>query len=133
MSILDRLRNAESGVFGGCLLIKFTGDNIMSTDPNLHALQYEATRKSVGIAYLLWFFFGTLGGHRFYMKKTGSAVTMLIITLVSIPLTFIFVGFIGIAATAMWALVDAFLIPGWISSHNLAIVHSMSRENNGGG
>ena len=69
----------------------------MSEDSNLQALKYEATKKSVGIAYLHWFFFGLLGGHRFYMKKTGSAVTMLIITVVSIPLTFIFVGFVGLA------------------------------------
>ena len=82
----------------------------------------------MGIAYLLWFFFGSLGGHRFYMKKTGSAVTMLIIAVVSIPLTFIFIGFIGIAAVALWGLIDAFLIPGWVSSHNLAIVNSMSNK-----
>ncbi len=33
---------------------------------------YEAGRKSAGIAYLLWFFLGTFGVHRFYLKRTTS-------------------------------------------------------------
>src|SRR3546814_13644655 len=26
----------------------------------------------MGLAYLLWFFLGTFGAHRFYLKRTGS-------------------------------------------------------------
>src|SRR3546814_9787331 len=33
---------------------------------------YEAGRRSMGLAYLLWFFLGTFGAHRFYLKRTGS-------------------------------------------------------------
>ena len=33
---------------------------------------YEAGRKSAGLAYLLWFFLGTFGVHRFYLKRTAS-------------------------------------------------------------
>lgn len=33
---------------------------------------YEAGRKSVGLAYLLWFFLGAFGLHRFYLKRTAS-------------------------------------------------------------
>lgn len=33
---------------------------------------YEAGRKSAGVAYLLWFFLGTFGAHRFYLKRTMS-------------------------------------------------------------
>lgn len=34
---------------------------------------YEAGRKSTGIAYLMWFFLGLFGAHRFYTRagKTG--------------------------------------------------------------
>lgn len=34
--------------------------------------------KSKGIAYLLWFFFGLLGIHRFYLGKVGSGVVYLL-------------------------------------------------------
>ncbi|WP_342344769.1 TM2 domain-containing protein [Thermobacillus xylanilyticus] len=30
--------------------------------------------KNMILAYVLWYFLGILGGHRFYMKKTGSAI-----------------------------------------------------------
>lgn len=34
-----------------------------------------AQQKSVGIAYLLWFFLGVLGAHQFYLGKTGRAIS----------------------------------------------------------
>jgi len=34
-----------------------------------------AQQKSVGIAYLLWFFLGVLGGHQFYLGRTGRAIS----------------------------------------------------------
>ena len=58
-------------------------------------MRYDANKKSVGVAYVLWFFFGSLGAHRFYLKQTGTAVAMLIITLISIPLAFVVIGFAG--------------------------------------
>jgi len=34
-----------------------------------------APQKSVGMAYLLWFFLGVLGAHQFYLGRTGRAVS----------------------------------------------------------
>jgi TM2 domain-containing membrane protein YozV len=34
-----------------------------------------AQQKSVGIAYLLWFFLGVVGAHQFYLGKTGRAIS----------------------------------------------------------
>jgi TM2 domain-containing membrane protein YozV len=33
--------------------------------------------KSKGIAYILWFFFGIFGAHRFYLEKTGTGILYL--------------------------------------------------------
>ena len=44
-------------------------------------LLYEANKKEMAIAYLLWFFLGGFGAHNFYLERTGVAVAQLILTL----------------------------------------------------
>lgn len=90
-----------------------------STAANVQSMQYDAMKKSVGVAFLFWFFLGGFGAHRFYLKHTGTAIAMLIITVVSIPLTLVIVGFIGLAAVGIWWIVDAFLISGMVEKYNL--------------
>lgn len=70
--------------------------------------------KSTGAAYLIWFFLDGLGGHRFYLGKTGSAVVMLILFVVGLATLVVAVGGILLVIVGIWALVDAFLIPGMI-------------------
>lgn len=89
-------------------------------------LHYQAHSKSTALAYALWFFLGTVGAHRFYAGRTGSAVVMLVIFLISLPLCFILVGFVGVFAVLIWALVDAFLIAGWIREHNSRLAQQLS-------
>ena len=69
---------------------------------------FEANKKTALTAYLLWFFVGILGGHNFYLKRTGVAVAQLILSLTVI----------GLVITVFWVLVDAFLIPGWVRNQN---------------
>ncbi len=92
-----------------------------STTANVQAMQYDAMKKSVGVSFLLWFFLGGFGAHRFYLKQTGTAITMLIITVVSIPLTLVVVGFVGLAIISIWWIVDAFLISGMVEKFNLGL------------
>lgn len=87
---------------------------------------YDANKKSVGVSYLLWFFLGTLGGHRFYAGKTGSAIAMLALTVIGVILAFVGVGLILLAVVGIWALVDAFLIPGWIRNTNTLLATTLS-------
>ncbi|MFD0714423.1 TM2 domain-containing protein [Paenibacillus sp. GCM10027626] len=64
--------------------------------------------KNMVVAYILWYFLGMFGGHRFYMKKTGSAVAQLILTIT----------LIGSIITFIWWLIDAFLLHTWVKDHN---------------
>lgn len=64
--------------------------------------------KSLVAAYILWWLLGVLGGHRFYLGKTGTAIAMLLISLT----------FIGLAVTFIWWIVDAFLIPGMVRENH---------------
>ena len=85
-------------------------------------MRYDANKKSVGVAYVLWFFFAGVGAHRFYLKRTASAVIMLAIFLVSIPLCFVLIGYIGLVIIGIWAVVDAFLIPGMARDYNNQLI-----------
>jgi len=48
------------------------------------------------IALLLCWLLGIFGGHRFYVGKTASAVTMLVVSFT----------FVGLFVTAFWVLID---------------------------
>jgi TM2 domain-containing membrane protein YozV len=82
-------------------------------------MQYDAAKKSTGIAYLLWFFLGGLGVHRFYLGQTGTGMAMTIIFVLSWITVFIGIGFLGLAVIGVWVIVDAFLIPGIAARVNM--------------
>ena len=71
--------------------------------------------RSVGVAYILWFFFGLLGVHKFYIGKPLMGVL------------YLFTGgifFIG------W-LIDLFTIPGQIQRANERAVHGLAEAAGG--
>lgn len=64
--------------------------------------------KDMAVAYVLWCLLGMLGAHRFYMGKTGTAIVQLILTLT----------FFGAIITAIWWVIDVFLVHSWVKEHN---------------
>ncbi len=64
--------------------------------------EYEDKKRSPLIAYLLWFFLGSLGAHRYYLGNIGMGIAM--------NLT---LGGLGI-----WALIDVFFISGRLRTKN---------------
>jgi TM2 domain-containing membrane protein YozV len=81
-------------------------------------MQYDASKKSTGVAYLLWFFLGWLGVHRFYLGSTGSGAAMAVISVISWITVFVGVGLLGWLVIGIWWMVDAFLIPGIATRFN---------------
>lgn len=71
-------------------------------------------KKSPVVAYLLWFFLGGLGAHRFYLGKTGSAIGMLALFILGWLTLFLYIGILFLIVLGIWALIDAFLIPGMV-------------------
>lgn len=67
-------------------------------------------RKSVVLAYVLWFFLGGFGAHRFYLGKTVSAIIMLAMTVLGILTSVIGIGLIFLIIVGIWWVIDAVLI-----------------------
>jgi len=43
-------------------------------------MQYDARKKNVFVAYLLWMILGGFGAHRFYMGEIAAGVFQLLLT-----------------------------------------------------
>jgi TM2 domain-containing membrane protein YozV len=90
-------------------------------------MRYDANRKSALVAYVLWFFLGYFGVHRFYLGRVGSGLAMLLLGLLSGALTVVLIGYIGLAIIAIWWLIDAVLIPGMTRRYNNRLVDEIAR------
>jgi TM2 domain-containing membrane protein YozV len=66
----------------------------------------EKSSKSRLAYILLGLFLGGWGIHNFYAGRTGKGVAQLLITLVSIPLLFVVVGFFGLLAIFIWVIIE---------------------------
>lgn len=85
-------------------------------DPQIQQqLIFEAHRKSTSASYLLWFFLGFLGAHRFYLGRTGSGIAQLLMCL----------SVIGIIPLAFWWVIDAFRIPDMVRDENLDTIRKL--------
>ncbi len=58
-------------------------------------VQYDIEKKSLLVAYLLWFFLGYVGAHRFYLGKLISGLVMLVLSAVVLALTIVSFGLFG--------------------------------------
>jgi len=74
--------------------------------------------KSMLLAYVLWFFLGSLGIHRFYLGATRSAIILLVLTILSVVLSVVGVGPLLGLVVVIWLIVDIFLIPGMVRAAN---------------
>ena len=84
--------------------------------------------KSAGAAYLLWFFLGTLGAHRFYLGKIGGGVAQLILFVLGWLTAFIFVGIVLLIVLGIWWIIDAFLISGMVASQKEAVRQRLTMQ-----
>ncbi len=60
------------------------------------------------IAYVLWWFLGFLGVHRFYLGRTKSGLIMLALTAAGAVLAAVMVGIPLLMAVGVWWMLDAY-------------------------
>ncbi|WP_409022641.1 NINE protein [Dellaglioa sp. P0083] len=82
--------------------------------------EVSTNKKNVVLAWLLWWFLGCVGGHRYYFGRTGSAIAMTLIVVLTFG--------IGIIVTGIWMLVDAFSINSWLKADQEKIENEAIQE-----
>jgi TM2 domain-containing membrane protein YozV len=96
-------------------------ENSAAPDQVRTQMMYDANRKEAGVAYLLWFFLGGFGAHRFYLGTTGTAVAQLLLLLLGwIPFL------LGWVVLGIWLVVDLFLIPGIARDANMKLANQFA-------
>lgn len=96
------------------------------TSHSRRIMEYDALSKSPVLAYVLWFFLGFLGAHRMYSARVPSGILQLLVHGIGWATTPILIGWVFIALWAVWWVIDAFLIPGWIRGYNLGIARRLT-------
>jgi TM2 domain-containing membrane protein YozV len=86
--------------------------DLTSQELQLLASEMDKRKKSTGTTWLLWFFLGNLGVHRYYLGRIGSGIAM--------TLT---LGGLGI-----WTLIDIFLNMGMINKKNTEVESQIISE-----
>lgn len=114
----------------------------------------EVSKKSTGLAFVLWFFLGGFGAHRFYAGFKKSAIVIALLNIFALGCLFFAIGDAGQAAVEIvqqqqvhesssfpyvagliliplyfWILVDAFKLSGWIKTYNLNLIEKFSKSN----
>jgi TM2 domain-containing membrane protein YozV len=93
---------------------------------NRAIMEYHARSRSALLAYLLWFFLGFAGAHRMYAARVPTGILQLLVHGLGWLTTPILVGWVFIALWAVWWVIDAILIPGWIRDYNLDVAQRIS-------
>lgn len=101
-----------------------TGD---APDQAGRLMRFEAAKKSVLVAYLLWFFLGVFGLHRIYLGHVVSGLLMLALWGVGTLLSVILIGYVILVVPFLWWLLDAVLIPGLARDANNRIILEIER------
>jgi len=90
-------------------------------------IAFESRKKSTGVAYLLWFFLGGFGVHRFYLGRTGSGIAMIALTILGWSLLAAAgAGLLFLVPLGIWLIVDLFTIPGMVRSHNNGLLAKLA-------
>ena len=101
-----------------------------STGNSHDAMRYDANKKNLIVAYLLWIFVGWLGIHRIYLGKTGTGIAQLALWLGCTVLTVLTlgIGYVLFLIPALWLLIDAFLIPGITRNFNNNLIDRIAQQ-----
>lgn len=84
--------------------------------------------KNMLLAYILLIFLGSLGIHRFYLDKKGTAIIQLTLAIFGWATSWLLIGFVPLFILGIWLFVDLFLVPGMVNSANRKVEEEVIRS-----
>lgn len=105
--------------------------DLSSQELSMLESEFRRRKKSRVVLWLLWWFTGIIGGHRYYLGDKGRAIAQTIVFLLSLFVEVIFLepaGFSLLIIPALWALVDAFFIGHRLAQKNEEIEINIINE-----
>lgn len=87
----------------------------------------KTEQNSVVLAYILWWFLGMFGAHRFYTKQ-AMAWLFPVCFLLGFILTFIFIGYLIFLGLAIWWIIDGIRLNGIVKKYNLQIIEKYEAQ-----
>ena len=103
-------------------------DELTNEEKMVVNAEIQNSGKNIVVAYLLWFFLGALGGHRFYLGKNGSGLTQALLTILGYATLFFIVGGVLLLALGIWLIMDLFMISQEIERSKEAIKESKAKD-----
>lgn len=89
--------------------------------------EMRARSKSTLVAYVLWFFLGMLGGHRFYLGGRRGWLFVLAF-IVGLLTSVVLIGLFILLIEFIVVIIDAFRLPGFVDETNRAIENQVITE-----
>ncbi len=74
------------------------------------SINVVATGKNMIFAYLLWWFLGAVGVHRFYLGKPATGFAQLFLFVAGITTIIFGIGFMFLFAWSVWWFLDAYFV-----------------------
>ena len=101
--------------------------SLRPSDDAIARMRYDASSRNIVLAYLIWFFLGYGGVHRMYLGRWISGLMMLAIFGISMLLTLVFIGYLGLVFITLWWVIDAVLVPGMVRGYNNRLIDRIAR------
>lgn len=74
--------------------------------------------KNILVAYLLWWFLGWAGVHRFYLGRVKSGITQLLLFVLGLATVIFFIGYVLLIVWLIWWALDAYFTYKIVAEEN---------------